>query len=161
MISDSLDAMRKLAHSLVASTSPNQLAASFTLGAIIGIVPKGNLIALALCVILFSLRCNKVAGVVAAIAFSYVGHWIDPFSHKLGLAVLSIHPLQGVYSSAFNLPLGPWLGFNNTVVMGSLLLGLYVAYPVFWLSRQVIVWLRPTFANLPRTDADLQPGAAA
>ncbi|HEX3602054.1 MAG TPA: TIGR03546 family protein [Lacipirellulaceae bacterium] len=161
MFSDALAMWRTFTRSLVGGTSPSQLAAGFTLGMIIGIVPKANLIALALCVLLFSLRCNKVAGVVAAIAFSYVGHWIDPFSHKLGLAVLSIHPLQGFYSSAFNLPLGPWLGFNNTVVMGSLLLGLYVAYPVFWLSRQVFVWLRPTFANVPRTDSDLQPGAAA
>jgi multisubunit Na+/H+ antiporter MnhE subunit len=33
--------------------------------------------------------------------------------------------------------LGPWLGFNNTIVTGSLLLGLYLAYPVYWLTRRL------------------------
>jgi uncharacterized protein (TIGR03546 family) len=98
-------------------------------------VPKGNLIALSLCVLLFSTRCNKGLGLAAAIAFSFVGPWTDPFAHRLGLAALNLAPFQSTYASIFNLPLGPWLGLNNTVVFGSLLTGLYVAYPVFWFTR--------------------------
>jgi len=127
--------IRQVVHALVAANSPSQLAAGFALGMIIGFLPKGNLIALSLCVLLFSLRCNKGLALVAAVLFSCVATWIDPFAHKVGLAVLSMPSMQANYALAFALPLGPWLGFHNTVVTGSLMMGLYAAYPVFWLTK--------------------------
>src|SRR5215467_8981886 len=118
--------LRQAIGALVASDSPRQLAAGLALGMVIGLVPKGNLIALSLCVLVFSLRVNTSLALVAAFAFSWAGSVLDPFAGKLGLQVLSIASMQATYASVFNLPLGPWLGFNNTVVMGSLLIGLYL-----------------------------------
>ena len=135
MFSDMIAIARKIVRALMAGDSPHQLAAGFTLGMMIGLVPKGNLIALSLCVLLFSLRCNKGLGIVAAVVFSFVGAWTDPFANKLGLAALGVDSLQATYASVFNLPLGPWIGFNNTAVTGSLLLGAYSAYPTYWFTR--------------------------
>ncbi|MCI0334949.1 MAG: hypothetical protein L0228_17215 [Planctomycetes bacterium] len=59
MFSSIIALIRRIVHALVASNSPGQLATGFTLGMIIGLVPKSNLIALSLCVLLFSLRCNR------------------------------------------------------------------------------------------------------
>ena len=137
MLSLAVAALRKFCRALLASNAPEQLALGFTIGMVIGLVPKGNLIALSLCVLLFSMRCNKGLGLVAAIAFSFVGPWTDPFAHRLGLAALSLQPIQATYASIFKLPLGPWLGFQNTIVTGSLLMGLYVAYPVYWITRLI------------------------
>jgi uncharacterized protein (TIGR03546 family) len=114
---------------------------------IIGLVPKGNLIAVSLCVLLFSLRVNKGLALVAAVMFSALGPLADSFSHKLGLALLSLNALQPAYTLAFSLPLGPWLEFHNTVVAGSLAIGLYLAYPVYWFSNMFCAWLRP-FASI-------------
>jgi uncharacterized protein (TIGR03546 family) len=147
MLSSSVRLLRKIARGLVASDSPTQLAAGFTLGMVIGLVPKGNLIAFSLCVLLFSLRVNKGLALVAAVLFSAVGPWADAFSHKLGLAILSTNWLQGIYASMLGMPLGPWLGFQNTVVTGSLTLGLYVAYPVFWTMRVICKRFSPSTAN--------------
>jgi uncharacterized protein (TIGR03546 family) len=130
-------------HGLLASDSPSQLAAGFTLGMIIGLVPKGNLIAMSLCVLLFSLRVNKGMALSAAVLFSMLSPLADAFSHKLGHALLSTESLQSSYALAFGLPLGPWLGFHNTVLAGSLTLGLYIAYPVYWISHVLCIWLRP------------------
>lgn len=162
--------LRRVVHALLASDSPRQLAAGFTLGMIIGLVPKGNLIALSLCVLLFSLRINTGMGLVAALLFSWFGAWADPLTHKLGLAVLHVEPLQASYASVFNLPLGPWIGFNNTVVAGSLVLGLYLAYPVYWIIRvscarlqaPAAAWLRQRRVTrwLLGADAHSQSGAA-
>lgn len=135
MLSHAVAALRTFCRVLLASKAPGQLALGFTIGMVIGLVPKGNLIALSLCVLLFSMRCNKGLGLAAAVAFSFVGPWTDSFAHRLGLAALSFEPLQATYASIFKLPLGPWLGFNNTAVTGSLLIGLYVAYPVYWITR--------------------------
>jgi uncharacterized protein (TIGR03546 family) len=165
MLSDSINLLRKGARALLSGSSPDQLAAGFTLGMIIGVMPKTNLIALSLCVLLFSLRCNKGFALVAAIAFSFVSPWTDPFAHKLGLAVLGAGSLQATYASLLNMPLGPWLGFNNTVVTGSLLMGLYVAYPVYWIQRTAFRGIRAAFTDKPGArlglDAELQPRAAA
>ena len=135
MLSDAVAALRKFCRTLLASHAPEQRALGFTIGMVIGLVPKGNLIALSLCVLLFSMRCNKGLGLATSVVFSFVGSWTDPFAHRLGLAALSFEPMQATYAAMFKLPLGPWLGFNNTVVTGSLLMGLYMAYPVYWVAR--------------------------
>jgi uncharacterized protein (TIGR03546 family) len=143
MLSPVVAILRKVLSGLLASNGAEQLAAGFTLGMMIGLVPKGNLIVLSLCVLLFSLRVNKGMALVAAILFSAISPFADSFTHKLGLAVLNTGALQSTYALAFSLPLGPWFGFHNTVVAGSLALGLYIAYPVYWSSRLVCTWLRP------------------
>ena len=129
--------LRKMIHSLVAHGAPTQLAAGFTIGMVVGLLPKGNLVALSLCVLLFSQCVNKGLSLIAIVLFSWIGTACDPLTHRLGASVLESPSLQACYASIFDLPLGPWLGFDNTVVTGSLLLGLYLAYPVYWLSRVV------------------------
>jgi len=133
MLSPAIAVLRRSVRGLIAGDSPERLAAGFTLGMIIGLVPKGNLIAIWLCLLLFSMRANKRLGIAAAAVFSLVSPWADSFTHKLGASVLAIDSLQAWYAAVFNLPLGPWLGFHNTVVTGSLLVGLYLAYPTYWL----------------------------
>jgi uncharacterized protein (TIGR03546 family) len=137
MFSLVVKALRRLVGALLLDDSPRQLAAGFALGMMIGLLPKGNLIAVSLCVLVFSLRVNASVAILAAVAFTWVGAALEPFSANLGLRVLGIASMQATYASIFNLPLGPWLGFNNTVVMGSLLIGLYLAYPAYWASRIV------------------------
>jgi uncharacterized protein (TIGR03546 family) len=142
MLSDLVAIVRAVFLALLKGSAPEQLAAGFTLGMIMGLVPKGNLIALSLCVLLFSLRCNKGLGILAAVAFSFVGAWTDPFAHKLGLMALGVDALQPMYASVLSLPLGPWIGFHNTVTAGCLLLGVYFAYPVYWITRQFFAAFR-------------------
>src|SRR4051812_28419542 len=73
MLSDAIAALRKFCRVLLASTAPEQLALGFTIGMVIGLVPKGNLIALSLCVLLFSMRCNKGLGLAAAVRTAKIG----------------------------------------------------------------------------------------
>jgi uncharacterized protein (TIGR03546 family) len=143
MLSAIVRPLRRMIEALLASDSPRQLAAGVALGMVLGLVPKGNLIALSLCVLVFSLRVNTSLALLAAVAFTWAGAALDPFANKLGMQVLTIASLQATYASVFNLPLGPWLGFSNSVVTGSLLIGLYLAYPVYWLSLIVCERLQP------------------
>lgn len=162
MLSRTVTLLRNAAHRVLASDSPNQLAAGFAVGMILGLVPKGNLIALSLCVLLFSLRINKGLALAAAVIFSLVGPFADSFTHKLGMEVLTARPLQPIFASVLSVPLGPWIGFHNTVVTGSLLVGLYVAYPAFWFVRSVCRLLqagaaRPRQNEAPATLAFSEP----
>lgn len=141
-LASGLRPVRRIIQALMAHDASNQLAAGFALGMVLGLVPKGNLIAVSLFVLLFSLRVNKGIGLVAAVAFSWLGPALDPFADKLGAYVLSAHSMQGTYATLFQLPLGPWFDFNNTVVVGSFVIGLWATYPVYWFSYVAAEWNR-------------------
>ena len=135
--------LRNISSALVANDSPRQLALGFALGMMLGLVPKGNLVALALGIVLFAIRINTSTGLLAAFAFSWIGLVLDPTAHKLGWLVLTYGPLQGSYTTIIELPLGPLSGLNNTAVVGQLLIGIYLFYPVYWLSLQTFRRLKP------------------
>ena len=134
LIHQALQQLRRIA---TFHTAPAQLALGFTIGALIGLLPKENLIVGFLGMLLCMLHVSKPAGCLGMCAFMWLGAVTDPFAHKLGLRVLQYEPLQSTYAAMYNMPLGPWLGFNNTVVIGSLLLGVYFSYPVYWLSYAI------------------------
>jgi len=118
--------------------APRRMAFGIALGMMIGLVPKGNLIAALLGVILLASQANLVAGGFAALVFSWVGMWTDPVTHRIGLAVLALPPLQPYWARLYELPLAPWTKFNNTVVLGSLILGLALFYPVYRSCRGLL-----------------------
>ena len=142
MFARSLRPVRRVAQALLAHDSSNQLALGFALGMVLGLMPKGNLIAVSLFVLLFSLRVNAGIGLVAAFAFSWIGPALDPVANKLGSYFLSADAMQPTYAALFHLPLGPWFEFNNTVVVGLLAIGIWAAYPVYWFSYQAFEWNR-------------------
>lgn len=59
MLSSVVRLLRQVARALVTGDWSRQLAAGFGLGIVMGLVPNGSLIAVSLCVLLFSLRVNK------------------------------------------------------------------------------------------------------
>ncbi len=135
--------VRLVAKALVADDSPRQLALGLVIGMLIGLMPKGNLTAFVLASTLFSVRVNVGVGLASASIFSWVGLGIDPFAHKLGWIVLSYRPLQGLFAWIADLPLVAWSGLNNTVVVGQLLIGAYLAYPAYWFSKRLFTKMHP------------------
>ena len=121
---------------LTAQRESPQIALAIALGIAIGILPKGNLIAVLFVVLLFTLRTNLAAGLLSAAICSWIGVGLDPISHRVGEAVLTFGPLQGLFAGLYRLPYAPWLSFNNTVVMGGLLIGLLqMPLTYFWCRR--------------------------
>lgn len=133
---------RKLVQTLTAR-SPNQIALGFALGMMVGLVPKGNLIALALVTFLLAARVDLGAGTVAAFAFTWIGYLLDPVSHRIGLGLLGLQTLRPFWGRLYDLPLAPWTAFNNTVVLGSLVLGLALFYPTYRTARLFAQWAMP------------------
>ncbi|HUT90400.1 MAG TPA: TIGR03546 family protein [Thermoguttaceae bacterium] len=142
--------LRGLARLFTAAGTPRQLALGLAMGMLIGLVPKGNLTAVLLAVILLASRVNLGAGMIGAALFSWVGMLVDPLSHRIGQAFLTHESLQPTWAYLYDLPLAPWTALNNTVVLGSLLLGLWLFYPVYRLSElafahgqpRVVDWLK-------------------
>ena len=147
MVSLLLRPLRQLAQSVVANDSPRQVAWGVVLGMLVGLLPKGNLLAALLVMSLFGLRLNTSAGLLSAGVFSFLGLLLDPLAQQLGALALVWEPARPVYCWLYDLPLGPWLGANNTVVVGHLLIGLYLAYPTYWLAHQFSSHLQPRLAR--------------
>jgi uncharacterized protein (TIGR03546 family) len=121
---------------ITAQDTPGQIAAGFALGMLLGLVPKGNLLAILLSLTIFASRANLGMAMVSALAFSILGPFCDPLTHRVGLALLTWNALEPTWSNLYNLPLVPWTAFNNTVVLGNLVLGIGLVYPTFHFARR-------------------------
>ena len=123
-------------NALVSENSRRQIAWGIALGVLVGIVPKGNLIAVTLAGVLFAVRINLFAAMVTALICSMLGILFDPFFDHMGRSILSTASFQDFFARLYELPFAPWTAFNNTVVMGSLFVGLLQLYPTYRIARR-------------------------
>jgi uncharacterized protein (TIGR03546 family) len=117
--------------------SPKQLAFGIALGVTIGLIPKGNLIAVLLTVLLFAFRTNLGAGLLAIFGVSTFAEKLDPLLHGIGARVLGHPAIYDRMSKLYEQPLMPWTSLNNTVVVGGVILGAALFYPVYHLSEML------------------------
>jgi uncharacterized protein (TIGR03546 family) len=120
-----------LAQILTEASSPRQIAWGLALGTLVGLVPKGNLTAAILCLVVLAVRCNLAAAALATMVFSWLGMCLDPLTHRLGLALLTSPMLRPAWDWLYEQPLMPWMRLHNTVVLGNLLTGLALLLPLY------------------------------
>lgn len=139
--------LRFLVRALMADNSPQQMALGFALGLMIGLVPKGNLIAVSLMLLLGAVRVNLGTGMLTAFCVSWIGIVIDPLSDQIGRFLLRHEALQEFWTELYSMPVLPWTKFNNTVVLGSLALGLMLFIPAWRISLPVFRKYTPDCAE--------------
>ena len=122
---------------------PHQLAWAVALGLLLGIVPHGNLLAFGLVVLVLSLKINHAMAGLTAVCVTFLAFKLDPYSHELGNFVLTHPQLEQASQLAWNLPLMPWTDLNNTIVMGSFLIGLTGLVPVFLVTYPLFRLIAP------------------
>lgn len=139
--------LRLLARALVAESTHKQIAAGIALGMIVGLVPKGNLLSLVLLSIVSSLRISLPAVFFSAFLFSWFAVLLDPLTDRIGEAVLTESSLTPFWIWLYDHPLVPWTQFNNTIVMGSLIVGLIASYPVYRLMLPLVEKYGPSVSS--------------
>ena len=128
---------RLLLAAIRGSDSPQQIAFGVALGLVIGLIPKDSLFAYLFCLFVFATSVNLLAASLSTLFFSWLGSFLDPISHQIGLFVLSLESLESTWIWLYQQPIIPWTRFNNTVVLGSLVVGLILLFPVY-LSAKII-----------------------
>ena len=123
---------------LNSDTATNQIAAGVACGFILGFAPVFSLQTILVFIILFFFRIQIGAALLAAFFFKFIAWVLDPVSHRLGMAVLEYEPLQPLFTEMYNMPIVPLTRFYNSIVMGSGVLSILLALPVFFLSVVVI-----------------------
>ena len=142
--------LRNLLRVFAAERTPHQLALGAAIGLLIGVLPKGNLLAVTATFLLFALRVNMGIGLTTAFLISLLGPSLDQLTHGIGVRVLQTPLVYGLLSHGYQLPLVPWTSLNNSIVVGSLLLGLTLVYPTYHLSRQLAERVLPLLRRLRR-----------
>jgi len=122
---------------------PSQLAWAVAFGLLLGVVPHGNLLALALLIVVLSLKLNHAMAGLTAVLVTLFAYKLDPITHQIGDFLLSQPRINEAAINAWALPLVPWTNLNNTIVLGSLVLGVFALLPVFLITYPVFRVFKP------------------
>lgn len=134
-----LNFLAQIFNILRSAATPSQIAAGFVMGMVAGLTP--SLFVLIVIIILFVvLNVNISSGLLAMALFGFIGYLIDPFSNSIGYAVLvQVGFLRPLWTVLYDAPFVPLTGFNNTVVMGNLLMALVLLLPVYNTVKQGVI----------------------
>jgi uncharacterized protein (TIGR03546 family) len=139
---------RSLVKTLHSDGSPGQIAAGIALGAALGLTPIANLHNVAVVLLLAMLNVSFASGLLAWAMFVPVGFMFDPVFDRIGHWLLvDATSLRPLWTAMDNVPGLALANFNNTVVLGSVLVWLVLFAPLFFASRAGIVKYRATIGQ--------------
>lgn len=123
--------------------TPAQIAGGFAAGSLVGLSPFLTLQGILIWLIIFIIDINLSAAILSFTLFSIVAFIFDPFFHWLGYQLLTqIGFLKDFWTTLYNAPVAPLTRFNNTVVMGSLVSGFILFFPVYIGMKKFVVEYR-------------------
>lgn len=135
--------IQSLLSTLNADVSPNEIAAGVAMGAVMGLVPKSNLIALSLWALIMIFRINFSMATASVVIFTGVSQisdrWTEPFGYWLLTGVPALKPL---WTWLYNLPIVPFTNFNHSVVLGNAATGVILFIPIFLAAKIGVIKYR-------------------
>ncbi|MFH0948362.1 MAG: TIGR03546 family protein [Elusimicrobiota bacterium] len=133
---------------LHSNTTPTQIGWGIVLGSFLGLAPFFCLHKLFILLLIFFLNVNRSAAFLSVLFFSLVGLLTDPMAHQIGyLLLVTTSSLTDFWTNLYNMPIVPFTKFYNTIVMGSFVINLIVALPVFFAVKKFIVYYREHWAK--------------
>lgn len=127
---------------LNSDTGSNQIAAGVACGLILGFAPAFSLQTILVILILFFFRIQIGAATVSAFFFAFIAWILDPIHHIVGMKILETEALNSLFTQMYNMPLVPLTRFYNSIVMGSGVVSIILALPVFLLVRTLVAKYR-------------------
>jgi len=118
---------------LNSETAPAQIAAAVILALFMGLSPLGSPHNLFILLLVLVMRVNLSLFLVSLALFSGIAWLLDPYMHDFGLALLQTSALEGLWTSLYNSGFWRFIGFNNTLVLGSVVMAAILAIPLYFL----------------------------
>ena len=122
----------KIFKALNSNAKPWQLSLGVCFGAVMGLTPIASLHNLVLLFLALIINMNIGIMIVSAVVFSGIAYILDPVFHSAGLALLKSNFLAGFWENVFSCPIAWAAKLNNSIVMGSLVISLILAIPLFF-----------------------------
>jgi len=130
-----LKVVGKIFRILNAEATPKQIAGGVMLGMIIGLTPTFSLHNIVVVILILFVKVNLTAAILSMFAFDLIGYALDPLSNWIGYGILTSTTLRTLWIEAYNAAIVPFTRFNNTIVMGSVVISLGFTYPIFRLTK--------------------------
>lgn len=144
--------IQSVVRSLNSQGTPGQLAAGIALGSALGLTPIMNLHNLVIFGLGVLLNVSFPGFMLGWALFIPLGFALDPVFHAIGRHLLLETPaLDANWTVWFNTPVLPLTNFNNTIVLGSVVVWAAAFVPLFILLRWLIAQYRQrVYARLQR-----------
>lgn len=117
---------------LNSDTATHSLAWGLSLGCVLGFSPFLSLQTFLVFFICFIFRVQMGAAFLSAFFFKVIAYLIDPAADLLGQWFLELSALRSTFVILYNAPLVPLTRFNDSIVMGSGLIGFGLSLPLFF-----------------------------
>jgi uncharacterized protein (TIGR03546 family) len=143
-----LKLLRSLVKTLHSDGSPAQIAFGVALGAALGLTPIANVHNALVILLLAVLNVSFAAGMFAWAVFVPVGFMLDPIFDRIGrILLVDMASLRPVWTAWDNIPGLALTNFNNTVVLGSLVVWIALFIPLYFAARLGVVRYRATIGE--------------
>lgn len=127
---------------LNSDTGTNQLASGLAAGLILGFAPFLSLQTFLVLFIVFIFRVQLGAAFLSAFFFKFVAFIFDPAADHLGRWILESQGLRPLFTTLYQMPLVPMTRFNDSIVMGSMLVSFVLIMPAFFVFKSLIIKYR-------------------
>lgn len=141
------DTIIKFFKSLNSNSHPGEMAHGAALGVLFGLMPKDNALWFILFFFFIFVRINKSLYFLITLLVSTIAPLTDNILHQLGYWVLLLPSLEPIMRTLLEIPFVAFTKINNTVVMGSLTMGLLLYIPVYLLTRLFVRLWRTVLAE--------------
>ncbi len=128
----------KILKVLNSETDPAQIGLAISFSLIAGLTPLLSMHNLVVLFLVLTVRVNISIFIVGTGIFSGISYLLDPVFHKIGLGLLTAESLTGFWTILYNSPVWRIERFNNSIVMGSLLVSIVLFVPVFLFSMYIV-----------------------
>lgn len=115
---------------LGSEAEPIQISLAMALAMIVGFTPLLSLHNVPVILLVIMLRVNIASFLLAWVFFSAIAYLLDPLFHSLGLSLLQQASMQDTWTQMYNSTFWRVTHFNNTIVMGSLVVSLLAFIPM-------------------------------
>jgi uncharacterized protein (TIGR03546 family) len=115
-----------------------QISLGFAFAMIAGFTPLMSLHNLIVLLLVLVLRVNLSSFLLGLALFSALAFALDPLFHRIGLAVLTAPALEGLWTTLYNSTLWRLERFNNSIVMGSLIVSLALFVPFIVIGNLLV-----------------------
>jgi uncharacterized protein (TIGR03546 family) len=136
----------KLISALNSNLGRDQIAAGFSWGVLLGLIPAGNIFWIALFVVSFFFKHHHPSKGLILALLKIASPLLAPQVDVVGWQILYIEALQPLFTTMYNMPFVPLTRFNNTLVAGGLVCGLVLWLPVYVLVYRAIPLYRNNLA---------------
>jgi uncharacterized protein (TIGR03545 family)/uncharacterized protein (TIGR03546 family) len=128
----------KLFKALNSAQTPWQVTLAIALGMVAGLTPVSGIQTVLILFLAFLLNIHLGLFFVASAFFAGIGYLFDPWFEQVGYALLNSEGLRGLWTAWYNSGLMRMSHFNNTLVMGSTVVALVLAVPLYFLLGWLI-----------------------